>query len=282
MAANFGANHERHPMVAPIWERLGAIEEKLRRLDDAVSAIMKRLEISVPNDTVQGSTAQEDDKPYTYRALDSANSEIRLLALDLAGGDEDNLSGKLVHVSLEKQLPTDLNQYNALSYVWGDPKMQKCISIEGHPLMITESLESVLQHMKQLVIQNRQQITNTTRWSYWWIDQICINQSDIEERSNQVSLLRRVYKKATTVQVWLGDAVEGSTTAMEVINKIGKAPLRGPGEKEAQYPTFQNKKSPSTGAQYVCCLKDLGGNVAGFERSCFGRSYTGVVGRFVL
>ncbi|KIV84541.1 hypothetical protein PV11_00315 [Exophiala sideris] len=242
MTARFGASYERHPMVAPIWERLGAIEQKLSRLDDAVSAVLERLEISVPNDTVQASTVLEDDEPYTYGALDNANNEIRLLALELAGDEEDKLSGKLVHVSLEKQLPTDLNQYNALSYVWGDPKMQKSISIEGHPLMITESLNSALRHMRKLVIKNRQQSTDTSRWSYWWIDQICINQADIEERSHQVSLMRRVYKKATTVQVWLGDAIEGSTTAMEVINRIGKPPLRGPGEKEVRYPTFSEEE----------------------------------------
>ncbi|KAK4935364.1 hypothetical protein LTR10_023568 [Elasticomyces elasticus] len=230
-------------MVAPIWERLGAIEQKLSRLDDAVSAILERLAISISIEAPQTFTAQDDDdEAYTYRALDDANNEIRLLALDLAGDEEDKLSGKLVHVSLEKQLSTGLNQYDALSYVWGDPKMQKSISIEGHPLMITESLNSALRHMRKLVIKNRQQSTDTLRWSYWWIDQICINQAEIEERSNQVSLMRRVYKKATTVQVWLGDAIEGSTTAMEVIDKTGKPPLHGPGEKEVQYPTFSEEE----------------------------------------
>lgn len=50
--------------------------------------------------------------------------------------------------------------------------------------------------------------------------------------------MRRVYKRATIVQIWLGAAVHGSDTAMQVISKIGKPPLRGPGEKEVAYPTF--------------------------------------------
>ena len=50
--------------------------------------------------------------------------------------------------------------------------------------------------------------------------------------------MRRIYKTATSVSVWLGDAVDGSALAMNVIEKIGRPPLRGPGQKEVVYPTF--------------------------------------------
>lgn len=186
MAARFGANYEHHPMVVPIWKHLEGIEQKLSRLDVAVSAILERLELSSSgapsNSTRPASTTLKDEipaavqksnEPYTYRALDAARSEIRLLALDLAGDVDGMLSGKLVHVSLEEQARSELNQYNALSYVWGEPTMQKCISVEGHPLLVTENLESALRHMRKLVIRNRPQSTDESRWSYWWIDQIC-------------------------------------------------------------------------------------------------------------
>jgi hypothetical protein len=47
--------------------------------------------------------------------------------------------------------------------------------------------------------------------------------------------MRRVYKKAAAVKIWLGDAIEGSSTAMEIVQKIGSPPTRGPGEKKVFY-----------------------------------------------
>jgi hypothetical protein len=38
-----------------------------------------------------------------------------------------------------------------------------------------------------------------------WIDQICINQNDIQERGAQVQLMRDVYQKAISTIVWLGE-----------------------------------------------------------------------------
>ncbi|KAI3579715.1 heterokaryon incompatibility, partial [Fusarium oxysporum f. sp. albedinis] len=40
--------------------------------------------------------------------------------------------------------------------------------------------------------------------SFLWIDQICINQSDIDERNHQVPIMGNIYRKAYRVFVWLG------------------------------------------------------------------------------
>ncbi|KAI9166285.1 Heterokaryon incompatibility protein [Paramyrothecium foliicola] len=40
---------------------------------------------------------------------------------------------------------------------------------------------------------------------YFWIDAICINQSDITERSNQVRKMKQIYAAASQTFVWLGD-----------------------------------------------------------------------------
>ncbi|KAK0620552.1 heterokaryon incompatibility, partial [Immersiella caudata] len=40
---------------------------------------------------------------------------------------------------------------------------------------------------------------------YYWVDFICINQSDLQERSTQVSTMDRIYRSATQVDIWLGD-----------------------------------------------------------------------------
>lgn len=38
-----------------------------------------------------------------------------------------------------------------------------------------------------------------------WADAISINQDDIEERGHQVSLMRRIYRRAKKVFIWLGE-----------------------------------------------------------------------------
>ncbi|KAF2208887.1 hypothetical protein CERZMDRAFT_8174, partial [Cercospora zeae-maydis SCOH1-5] len=37
-----------------------------------------------------------------------------------------------------------------------------------------------------------------------WIDAICINQIDAQEKSSQLALLGRIYSNAAEVLIWLG------------------------------------------------------------------------------
>jgi hypothetical protein len=41
-----------------------------------------------------------------------------------------------------------------------------------------------------------------------WIDAICINQADLDERKQQVQLMRDVYSGASRVVVWLREKVK--------------------------------------------------------------------------
>jgi hypothetical protein len=50
-----------------------------------------------------------------------------------------------------------------------------------------------------------------------WADAICINQEDNEEKMKQVEMMHDVYKNASQVLVWLGEAVEGTDKAFQWI-----------------------------------------------------------------
>ena len=41
-------------------------------------------------------------------------------------------------------------------------------------------------------------------WKYFWIDAICIQQSDVSERNHQVRMMGLIYKRAAFVLAWLG------------------------------------------------------------------------------
>jgi hypothetical protein len=54
-----------------------------------------------------------------------------------------------------------------------------------------------------------------------WIDAICINQMDVEEKSHQVASMGKLYSKATKTLIWLGNDVEGiAETALKSIHNF--------------------------------------------------------------
>jgi ankyrin repeat protein len=51
-----------------------------------------------------------------------------------------------------------------------------------------------------------------------WIDQICIDQKTVKERNWQVSLMSKIYARASKVLIWLGTEADGSAEGIEAIN----------------------------------------------------------------
>ncbi|KAF5965715.1 heterokaryon incompatibility 6 OR allele [Fusarium coicis] len=86
-------------------------------------------------------------------------------------------------------------KYEALGYVWGPPKRTKSIQCNGQDFNITEGLYTVLRRLR---------LPGKPR--HIWIDQICINQESVTERSEQVSIMRHIYSNAEIVNAWLGPA----------------------------------------------------------------------------
>lgn len=89
--------------------------------------------------------------------------------------------------------------YEALSYVWGDDFVPKYIKLDDKVLQVTSNLYEAL-----LVLQ----LPSKPR--HLWIDAICINQHDVKERNQQVTLMGDIYMKASQVVIWLGQAGEDS------------------------------------------------------------------------
>lgn len=82
-----------------------------------------------------------------------------------------------------------------------------------------------------------------------WIDAICINQMDLNERAQQVQLMAEIYRKASLVVVWLGeDALPGlysdaqAIVALETIRTAAQKSRAG-----ASLLDLQQKRSPADG-----------------------------------
>jgi hypothetical protein len=51
----------------------------------------------------------------------------------------------------------------------------------------------------------RQSLPSWGCYPYLWIDAICINQEDLQERTNQVKMMGDIFENAFQVLVWLGE-----------------------------------------------------------------------------
>lgn len=101
--------------------------------------------------------------------------------------------------------------FKALSYAWGPNDRTHSLFISGEEIKITSSLDAALRHLR-----------HPTETVSLWIDQICINQDDADEKTEQVALMSNIYRLADQVLVWLGSAADGSDELMDVWAKIGQ------------------------------------------------------------
>lgn len=131
------------------------------------------------------------DLPFEYEPLERPR-KIRVLHVR-PGLPGDLLSCHLEHVDLNLN-PT----YEAISYVWGNPSFSHSILCDNRRVAVTKSLNDVLHRLR---LRDKQRTV--------WIDGVCINQGDVEERGHQVRLMGDVYKWAQRVVIWLGEDEHG-------------------------------------------------------------------------
>ncbi|KAH8621277.1 hypothetical protein IG631_24050 [Alternaria alternata] len=103
--------------------------------------------------------------------------------------------GDLIRCQLEQVSLSDRRAYEALSYVWGDVNDTSSMSLDGVQYCITKNLERALRYLRR---KDSPRIL--------WVDAVCINQVDEDERSEQVSKMGEIYSGATKVNAWLGEA----------------------------------------------------------------------------
>lgn len=90
--------------------------------------------------------------------------------------------------------------YTAVSYVWGLGAASREIRLDGHEFAIRPNLWSCLDNLTSIQTNSYQD----THWTHMWVDAICINQKDEEEKSQQVRAMSEVYSRAVEVSAWLG------------------------------------------------------------------------------
>ncbi|KAK8004082.1 NADH-cytochrome b5 reductase 1 [Apiospora arundinis] len=119
-------------------------------------------------------------------------SEIRILRLQ-RGAFDDPVVCEVSIQDLARQ-----PEYEAVSYTWadesGDATRSRTIQVGGKPIPVTASCENALRRLRRRFSSRD-----------LWIDAICIDQDNMDERGHQVQLMPRIYSGARKVQVYIGE-----------------------------------------------------------------------------
>ncbi|KAL8750832.1 MAG: hypothetical protein Q9199_006823 [Rusavskia elegans] len=110
---------------------------------------------------------------------------IRLVEISSLDSNRTLLYLQFMEVRLD-----DAPDYRALSYTWGAPSTNPLSNIRGY--RFTPNLIACL---SVLMVQVP---------GLWWIDALCIDQDDPDEKSQQVKKMRDIYARAQQLYVWLG------------------------------------------------------------------------------
>ncbi|KAF7631350.1 heterokaryon incompatibility protein-domain-containing protein [Aspergillus flavus] len=99
--------------------------------------------------------------------------------------------------------------YEALSYAWGtSPEMEESLC-NGARFRISRTLGQALRG-----------IHAHSGGGWIWVDAICINQTDAEEKAHQVAGMGELYSCADQVLIWLGDAADQSDLACALLPEL--------------------------------------------------------------
>jgi hypothetical protein len=177
-----------------------------------------------------------DGSTFPYKSL---NTTIRLLRIS-RGENSSELVGQLDTFSLDSP---NCPKFMTVSYVWGAPPIySKAITLNEHRFPVLQSLYPLLE-----LISDPQEFSHH---QWWWIDSICINQNDGEERTSQVQLMGRIYTQATKAVVWLGERSEDSDKAIDFLWFLQKKRWEFNNETEIDRTRFRELRDSKFGADW--------------------------------
>lgn len=162
-----------------------------------------------PSIDPQALEVPRDTPKLQYSRLPNSTS-FRLLQI-LSDGGEDILRCRMFDADLAAQ---DTPRYIALSYTWHEeslPKISRPVLINEKYLNISLNLWNFLQNYRQ-----------TAGERIIWIDQICINQGDQDERVQQIGQMCAIYERASMDLFWIGEPDEYTEDVMDMLVSLNR------------------------------------------------------------
>ena len=146
-----------------------------------------------------------------YNPLVNTAHDFRLLIIKAQ--EDSPIYGELTNYS-HHSCP----RYYALSYEWGNSLSKQPIIVRSCEIKFTVTVTLNLHLALEHLVREREDLVI-------WIDAICINQSDDEEKARQVLYMRDIYSQAEETLVWLGPSITvnmlDDDSVADMINAVG-------------------------------------------------------------
>lgn len=119
-----------------------------------------------------------------------------------------------VHCTLRDVALTDKPAYESLSYCWGTNGAENAVHLRDGQISVTRNLFSALRHLRR---EEKARVL--------WIDALSVDQRNIEERGQQIGLMRDIYRCSERTVIWLGPEGQDSSRALQLIRQLSDASL---------------------------------------------------------
>ncbi|RTE81533.1 hypothetical protein BHE90_003949 [Fusarium euwallaceae] len=154
---------------------------------------------------------------YDYANCPLPKDHLRILLLKPSEDKNSPIIVKLQSFSIAKiEQQQEAHQFTALSYHWGTDKERKKIFVDITPdsePSVGDSSTTWKRRFKSIPVKANlhaflQVFRQQNKEVGLWVDRVCINQADNEEKADQVSKMSTIYSMAANVVIWLGPADE--------------------------------------------------------------------------
>ena len=145
---------------------------------------------------------------FTYVALPDPSKQFRLLSF------EPSSTNTLIDCQLQVHDIADSPPYYAISYHYGDPSAVDTVLVNGQETQVNRNCWHALHQVKA-----------QSRAGLFWVDSVCINQTDVKEKSLQVHRIAAIFSGAEEVWACFGPASGDSDF---LLHKLASFPTEDP------------------------------------------------------
>ncbi|KAK4163307.1 heterokaryon incompatibility protein-domain-containing protein [Cladorrhinum sp. PSN259] len=183
----------------------------------------------------------------TFKYSPLRSGEIRLARLEwttsLDPQDEFHqpAPNTRIHCTITHHSLSNPPPYTALSYCWGEikresvPPLTLSMSDRNGPLSSVPAGIQIGKNLYQFLRRARPDPGSTnspdelghssslaSRVEYLWVDALCIDQNNLEEKAVQIPLMRKIYSSACRIIMWLGSGSPATERTMDIYRRIAQ------------------------------------------------------------
>lgn len=187
---------------------------------------------------------ESESSPYSYRPLLHDDS-IRVLELEPSRDRDAELRCVIRHTRL-----SETPIYEALSYTWGEPEFPETLFAKIHSgfytaiaqaFGITNNLEECFKITDNLC-HALKSLRLPAKSRTLWVDALCINQNDLEEKGKQVAMMSNIYMQCLRVVGYLGQGDEKILPGIDALRSIASfASYYNDADAEGLVETFKSR-----------------------------------------